>query len=231
MFDILEKNADFWLIYKYAGVSFHSESGEPGLFESIRQAAIQEGINSLFPVHRLDKVTSGLLLVATHEAANTHLCQIFQERQLEKYYLALSHKTPIKKQGALVGDMEPSRRGTWKLSKTKNNPAITQFFSQSIAPHQRLFLVRPRTGKTHQIRVAMKSLGSAIMGDPLYSAQDAASFDRCYLHAYALGFSLFGKDYRFRVLPKEGNLFLQDSFLQAMKDYAEPWDLSWPVIS
>jgi tRNA pseudouridine32 synthase/23S rRNA pseudouridine746 synthase len=231
MFDILEKHPDFWLVYKHPGASFHSESGEMGVFESIKQQANQEGIKTLFPVHRLDKVTSGLMVVATHEAANHEFCAAFKDRQVEKYYVAISNKTPSKKQGSVIGDMEASRRGTWKLTKTKTNPAITQFFSQSIAPHQRLFIVKPRTGKTHQIRVAMKSLGSAIAGDPIYAAQEATKFDRCYLHAYALGFSLFGKDYRFTQLPKEGNLFLQECFAKAMQDYAEPWDLSWPVIS
>jgi len=231
MFEIVEKHSDFWLVYKYPGANFHSESGEIGVFESIKQQAIQEGIKTLFPVHRLDKVTSGLLIVATHEAANHALCTAFKDRQVEKYYLAISNKTPSKKQGSVVGDMEAARRGSWKLTKTKTNPAVTQFFSQSIAPHQRLFIVKPRTGKTHQIRVAMKSLGSAIAGDPLYSAQDASEFDRCYLHAYAIAFSLFGKEYRFSQLPKEGHLFLQDCFVKAIQNYAEPWNLSWPVIA
>jgi tRNA pseudouridine32 synthase / 23S rRNA pseudouridine746 synthase len=231
MFEILEKHPDFWLVYKHPGTSFHSDSGEMGVFESIKQQAMQEGISTLFPVHRLDKVTSGLMLVATHEEANRELCAAFNHRHVEKYYLAISHKTPSKKQGSVIGDMEASRRGTWKLMTSKKNPAVTQFFSCSIAPHQRLFIVKPRTGKTHQIRVAMKSLGSAIAGDPLYSAQDASEFDRCYLHAYAIAFSLFGKNYRFTQLPKEGNLFLQECFLKAMQDYTEPWRLSWPVIT
>jgi tRNA pseudouridine32 synthase / 23S rRNA pseudouridine746 synthase len=231
MFDLLEKNADFWLVYKHPGASFHSDSGEIGVFETIKQLAFSEGIENLFPVHRLDKVTSGLMLVATHEAANRELCAMFEDRKIEKYYLAISDKTPSKKQGSVVGDMQASRRGSWKLTKTKLNPAITQFFSKSIAPYQRLFIVKPGTGKTHQIRVALKSLGAAIAGDPLYSAEHASDFDRCYLHAFCLRFSLFDKSYQFIQLPKEGILYLQDQFLQAMDEYMEPWNLNWPVIS
>jgi len=231
MFDILQKHSDFWLIYKHPGANFHSENGEIGLFEAIKQQAAAEGMKSIFPVHRLDKVTSGLLIVATNEKSNHELCRAFSEHQVEKYYLAISNKTPTKKQGSIIGDMEPARRGSWKLAKTKNNPAITQFFSQSIAPHQRLFILKPRTGKTHQLRVALKSVGAAIIGDPLYSAQNCAAYDRCYLHAYSIAFSLFDQFYRFQVLPKEGRIFMQDSFISAVERYSNPWSLDWPDLS
>ncbi len=86
--------------------------------------------------------------------------------------------------------MKKSRRSTWILTNSTISPAITQFFSFSMGQGLRLFIVRPSTGKTHQIRVALKSLGSGIIGDPLYSSTQA---DRGYLHAYSLGFSYQGE--------------------------------------
>ena len=62
--------------------------------------------------------------------------------------------------------------------------------SRSLAPNLRLFILQPKTGKTHQLRVAMKSLGSPILGDALYGGDSA---DRTYLHAYQLSFDYFGQ--------------------------------------
>ena len=153
MYDVVENNSDFIVIYKKPNTSFHSESGEPGLFETVRQT---EKLDELFPVHRLDKVTSGLLVMAKTADVNRQLTEAFRERRAEKYYLAISTKKPTKKQGLIKGDMASARRGAWKLLVTQDNPATTQFFSKSIAAGRRLFIIKPHTGKTHQIRVALK---------------------------------------------------------------------------
>lgn len=228
--DPIEKNADFWVVYKPPGVSFHSDTGEAGFFEQINQQAQAEGVERLFPVHRLDKPTSGLLVMATHEAANRELCQAFSEHHIEKYYLAISDKKPNKKQGLIKGDMQAARNGAWKLSKSLDNPAITQFFSNSLAPGKRLYMLKPRTGKTHQLRVAMKSIGAAIAGDSLYAGEGANQYDRCYLHAYSIGFQLGKQFYRFTVPPREGELFLDQEFQQSLASISEPWNLSWPEV-
>lgn len=228
MYDIVENNPEFVVIYKKPGASFHSESGEPGLFETVKQ---QEGFRSLFPVHRLDKVTSGLLVMAKTPEVNQQLADAFSQRQVQKYYLAISTKKPNKKQGLIKGDMAPARRGAWKLLTTHHNPAITQFFSKSISTGRRLFIVKPHTGKTHQIRVALKSIAAPIAGDSLYgdSIQSGAS-DRCYLHAYSLAFSLGDTQYRFTELPREGELFSDDFFAEAIQEWCEPWLLPWPQL-
>ena len=228
MYDIVENNPDFVVIYKKPGTSFHRESGEPGLFETVKQ---QEGFSGLFPVHRLDKVTSGLLVMAKTPEVNQQLTDAFSQRQVQKYYLAISTKKPNKKQGLIKGDMAPARRGAWKLLTTHHNPAITQFFSKSISAGQRLFIVKPHTGKTHQIRVALKSIAAPIAGDSLYgdSIQSGAC-DRCYLHAYSLAFSLGEKQYRFTELPREGELFSDDFFAAAIQEWREPWLLPWPQL-
>lgn len=229
MYDIIENNSEFIVIYKKPNTSFHSESGEPGLFETLRQ---NERLDELFPVHRLDKVTSGLLVMAKTADINRQLNDAFRMREVEKYYLAISAKKPTKKQGLIKGDMTPSRRGAWKLLITQENPASTQFFSKSITAGRRLFIVKPHTGKTHQIRVALKSIGAAILGDGLYGDSVASeTCDRTYLHAFSLAFRLNGKQYRFTQLPREGEFFIDEFFDVAMEDWREPWLLPWPVIS
>lgn len=226
MYDIVENNPEFVVIYKKPGASFHSESGEPGLFETVKQ---QEGFRGLFPVHRLDKITSGLLVMAKTQEVNRHLTSAFSQRQVQKYYLAISAKKPNKKQGLIKGDMAPARRGAWKLLATQDNPAITQFFSKSISAGRRLFIVKPHTGKTHQIRVALKSIGAPIAGDTLYGESvQSEAFDRCYLHAYSLAFALGEKHYRFTELPREGEFFCDDCFTAAIQEWREPWSLPWP---
>lgn len=228
MYQLVENNSEFVVIYKKPGTNFHSESGELGLFETVKQ---QEGFTELFPVHRLDKVTSGLLVMAKTLEINQQLTSAFRLRQVQKFYLAISAKKPNKKQGLIKGDMVPSRRGAWKLLTTQNNPAETQFFSKSICAGRRLFMIKPHTGKTHQIRVALKSLGAPIVGDALYGdAVQNAVYDRCYLHAYSLAFSLAGKQYRFTELPREGEFFSDAVFLSALQEWREPWALSWPQL-
>ncbi|HTF98765.1 MAG TPA: TIGR01621 family pseudouridine synthase [Cellvibrio sp.] len=226
MYDIIENHPDFVVIYKKPNASFHSEAGEPGLFETLRQ---RENFTELFPVHRLDKVTSGLLVMAKNANTNQALVQAFARREVEKFYVAISAKKPLKKQGLVIGDMAQARRGGWKLLPEYKNPAITQFFSKGLGKGKRLFILKPHTGKTHQIRVAMKSLGAPIVGDNLYSGENDA--DRVYLHAYSLAFNLNGIFYRFTVLPNEGVLFTDPVFKSAFAEWQEPWDLAWPSLS
>ena len=89
-------------------------------------------------------------------------------------------------QGKVQGDMARSRRGQWMLTRGASAPAITHFLSQPLSDHH-AFLLSPRTGKTHQLRVALKSLGSPILGDQMYAEATAARREeRAYLHAAAL---------------------------------------------
>lgn len=225
MYDIIENNRNFVVIYKKPDTSFHSESGSPGVFEILKQ---REGFTELFPVHRLDKVTSGLLVMAKNADTNLALTQAFARREIEKYYLAVSNKKPLKKQGLIKGDMVPARRGAWKLLTSVDNPAITQFFNKGMGDGRRLFILKPHTGKTHQLRVALKSLGAPILGDELYGG--FASVDRTYLHAFSLAFYLDNQHYRFTVMPQEGDYFVGKDFDSAIGNWFEPWNLPWPQL-
>lgn len=229
MYDVIENNPEFVVIYKKPGTSFHSENGEIGLFETVKQS---EGFNELFPVHRLDKVTSGLLVMAKTPEVNHELVDAFKQRKIEKYYLAITHKKPLKKQGLIRGDMAPARRGAFKLLPTYENPAITQLFSKSISAGRRLFIIKPHTGKTHQIRVALKSIGAPIAGDVLYGdARHEAAEDRCYLHAYSIRFSVGEKHYCYTRLPQEGEHFCDEAFANAINEWLDPSVLPWPKVT
>ena len=128
-------------------------------------------------------MTSGLLILALNAESAAEFFRLFAEHHIQKTYLALSNQKPKKKQGLIVGDMQKARNGAWKLCPSKENPAITRFESVSCEPNLRLFILKPQTGKTHQLRVAMKSLGSqmCIRDRPLANAaNNNARFDKLF---------------------------------------------------
>lgn len=178
----------------------------PGLCSLLNRWLAQEQgpWNKCYPVHRLDKNTSGLLVFARNPAAAALLSEEFSQRRVKKYYMALSDKKPKKKQGQIIGDMAKSRRSCWKLLNSKGSPAKTQFFSHSISEGLRLFILRPYTGKTHQLRVAMKSVGSPICGDTAYGGSGGNAlkpFERLFLHSFQLEFTFKGRAYKYQQLP------------------------------
>lgn len=219
MLPILADHPRFLLIDKPAGLPCQREGEGDSVLDRLRA---QKPGEALHLVHRLDKLTSGLLLVARGADAATELGALFAGRDIAKYYLALSDRPPKKKQGLVSGDMDKGRNGSWKLLPTRTDPAITRFFSTGLGQGRRLFAVRPHTGRTHQIRVALKAIGSPILGDARYGGTAA---DRGYLHAYALAFTLGGEDFRFVCPPSQGEHWPD---LATHLDYAAPWQLPWP---
>ncbi|MBB5019795.1 tRNA pseudouridine32 synthase/23S rRNA pseudouridine746 synthase [Chitinivorax tropicus] len=211
------------IVNKAPGVDFHRHEDEPSLIDRVRA---QHPATTLLTVHRLDKVTSGLVVFAKHPEVASELGRRFEAGEIEKFYLALANRPPRKKQGLIKGDMIKARGGAWRLSTTYEHPAITQFFSYSLQPGLRLFLLRPRTGRTHQLRVAMKALGAPILGDALYGGE-CAGVDRTYLHAFCLRFALLGKAYQIVCWPDQGRLF-QVTPLDELASLHEPWLLPWP---
>lgn len=194
-YPIIYQHPDFVIINKPVGVSVHRDEQAVGLSEDL---AKQLEVAQVWLVHRLDKVTSGLLIFALNKAAAATFYHLFEQHKIQKTYWAMATKKPKKKQGSIIGDMQRSRNGAWKLCQSRENPAITQFTSHSIAPNLRQFVLQPKTGKTHQLRVAMKSLGSPILGDTLYGGEPA---DRVYLHAYRLEFEYQGESVVVEVEP------------------------------
>ena len=220
--EVIYENEDFVLVNKPQGLSFHSEEGEGLVVKLTRQLELEQ----LFSVHRLDKMTSGLILFAKSSAVANKLTKLFEQRTVQKFYLAISTRKPKKKQGWIKGDMGQARRGSYKFIESNDNPAITQFLSSAGRTHERFFLIKPHTGKTHQIRVALKSIGSPIAGDIRYAAvEEAKKEQRGYLHAYALNFTLNEEVYSFVCEPKEGERYNSDEFKEQLVVWKEPWKL------
>jgi len=225
-FTIVAENEFFVVINKHAGINFHTEDADIGVVVAAEQYLKQK----LFSVHRLDKMTSGLLLLAKSSKVANGLSELFKKQQIQKYYLAVSDKKPKKSQGLIKGGMEKSRRSMWKLTRGQGNLAITQFFNYSLGDGKRLFIVKPKTGKTHQIRVALKSIGSAICGDPIYAAEESYRYDRGYLHAYQIQFEYEQQVFNFKVLPESGELFLSQACQDKLVSIENCASLSWPKI-
>ncbi len=194
---IIFENDGILVVDKPVGLDFH---GESGLVSQVRDLYPE-----VFGVHRLDKDTSGIIVFAKNKNIQSELSQRFQNRKVEKYYLALGKGKPSKKQGMVKGDLVATRNGSYKLARSLNNPSITKFHSTFIEERDlRLFLLKPLTGKTHQLRVVLKSLGCPIIGDSRYGNVKS---DRMYLHATGIKFLLGEKEYSFLSKPCFGNLF------------------------
>lgn len=245
----LFQDENIYVVHKPQGVPFHSLDESPNKGE---ETVHVEGIVSLakkflhdeniYPVHRLDRMTSGLIIFARTKEANSALSKLFLEKKIEKYYLALSDKKPKKKQGAIVGDMAKGRSGSYLLKRTSENPAITRFFAKKITMKTGdtwLYVMKPETGKTHQLRVALKSLGSPVLGDTRYSGKPAS---RGYLHAYKVRFELLGIHYDINDPHFEGEEFTLSQFENSdanetnatgndSLNFLKPELLSWPKAS
>lgn len=215
---ILASTPDWLAILKPEGIGMHQDSAADGTpVAGIVTLLQQQQAEELWPVHRLDKVTSGVLLLARNAEAAARLSQLFADHRIQKYYVARASSRPKKKQGWVRGDMEKTRNGSWRLAHSQNNPAITRFDSCYDAEQQkRLFLLRPFTGKTHQLRVALRSLGAPIDGDERYKGESA---DRTYLHAMALCFEDQGQLHRIVQLPVSGD------WGHIPAEWHQPWDI------
>ena len=215
---------DFVVVNKPNNICVQNEYLQPGILPILCQ---QLKVEKLWLVHRLDKITSGILVLAKNPQAAAFFGQLFEQKQIEKYYLAISAKKPKKKQGAVKGGMKKVRDGKWMLDSSDNAVAISQFFSFSISAGLRLFLIKPLTGKTHQIRVALKSLSSPILGDHLYKGEIS---DRTYLHAYCIRFVYQKQSICIICAPNKGDLFISGDTSQQIAQLTTPWTLKWPSV-
>ena len=196
---VVVETPDYWVIEKPSGISINDEAEHLGFVSELKASL---GVDQLHPAHRLDKETSGLFLLAKHSDSNRALSALFQQQNLKKQYLAIvscsEGKAPAKKQGWIRGDMKKGRNGSWMLLRSQNSPAITYFQSISIAPRTRLAILYPQTGKTHQLRVAMRSISAPILGDQRYGGEPA---ERMYLHSAGMEFEYQGRRVRYQSLP------------------------------
>ncbi len=154
--------------------------------------AIRPGI-----VHRLDRDTSGIMLVARNQRAFAYLKSLFQNHAIRKKYLAVVWGVPREREGVIdkpIGIKSgTTKRSIW--SKKMAKPARTAYRVQKTFERDKsvfsLIEVSPETGRTHQIRVHLASIGTPIVGDSLYGKRAAPSWaGRMMLHALSVEFSL-----------------------------------------
>jgi len=141
-------------------------------------------------VHRLDRDTSGLLVVAKSEAAHRALKASLAGRTMRREYLALVEGRPPARTGTIEAPIGRDRRVRTRMSTDTDapKPAITHFELERALPRATLLRVRLQTGRTHQIRVHMQAIGHPVCGDPDYGTAGLYDLRRQFLHAARLAF-------------------------------------------
>jgi 23S rRNA pseudouridine1911/1915/1917 synthase len=142
-------------------------------------------------VHRLDRDTSGLLVVARSEEAHARLAEAIRERQVERRYLALVLGSPRSRTGRIDAPIGRDRRDRTRRSLDTETPrdAVTWFDVQEILGRRALLEVRLETGRTHQIRVHLEAIDLPVCGDPVYGVAGDLGLERQFLHAHRLRFT------------------------------------------
>lgn len=195
--NIVYEDDDLAVINKPAGLIVHPGSGnETGtLVNAILNRYPEIADMSYVPkrrgiVHRLDKDTSGLILIAKSGTVMQKLMSQFQRRTVSKTYLALLESTPKTSTGRITAplDRDPVHRRQMAVSR-KGKPAITEFtVVERFNDGRALVSVNLLTGRTHQIRVHMAFIGCPIVGDTVYGRRKQRLINRQFLHASALCF-------------------------------------------
>jgi len=142
-------------------------------------------------VHRLDRDTSGLLVVAKSDAVHRSLKEALAARRIRREYLALVEGRPPARTGTIEAPIGRHRRHRMLMSTDSDapKPAVTHFELERALPQATLLRVRLQTGRTHQIRVHLQAIGHPICGDREYGHKDLYGLRRQFLHAARLAFS------------------------------------------
>ena len=139
-------------------------------------------------VHRLDRDTSGLLLVARSAEAHERLSEAIRERRVERRYLALVRGRPRSRTGRITASIGRDRRDRTRHSLDTDSPreAVTWFEVEEMLDERALLDVRLETGRTHQIRVHLEAIGLPVCGDPVYGVAGDLGLERQFLHAHRI---------------------------------------------
>lgn len=188
---VLFEDTDLLIVDKPAHLAVHSGAGdgsEQTIVDDIRACVDDTDLERPGIVHRLDKDTSGVLIIAKHVSAKRQLQQQFRQRRVQKTYLAAVTGRPQPAQARIDVPIarhpkNPMKRGV----RADGKPALTEYKTIGTKSNSSLLELAPRTGRTHQIRVHMHYIGHPIIGDRLYGGHELR-LGRQFLHALRLGF-------------------------------------------
>jgi len=192
--DILHEDPAIVVLNKPAGLVVHPGAGNAdgtvvnALLHHCGGIAVVGGVERPGIVHRLDKETSGCLVVAKTDAAHRSLSGQFAGRKVEKTYLALVEGCPRMPHGTINAPIARHKVHRQRMTvDDRGREAITHYRVLASQDGKALVECRPKTGRTHQIRVHLKHIGHGIVGDPVYGRRGTEK--RHFLHAWKLAFA------------------------------------------
>ena len=183
------------VVDKPAGVTVHPGAGRQHgtLVHALLEIGIAGGEERSRPgvVHRLDRDTSGLLVLARDSETHRRLARLVRRRELTREYLALVHGRPRSRAGRIEAPIGRDRRDRTRMSLDTERPrdAVTHFEALELLPAHALLRVRLETGRTHQIRVHLAAIDLPVSGDPVYGVTPDVGLARQFLHAARLAFT------------------------------------------
>ncbi len=214
-FEIIYEDEHIAVIEKPYGIVVHPAPGHKtntlvhGLLKRLKGLSGIGGKLRPGIVHRLDKDTSGIMIVAKNDQAHQRLTQSFKNREISKTYAAIVYKVPEKTRGTISAPIGRHPVHRKKMTVLKNGrEATTQYEVIEKFRKAALLHLKPITGRTHQLRVHMSYIGHPILGDPIYGGQkpDVPKAPRLMLHAFKLELlhPITGKPLNFEVpMPPE----------------------------
>ncbi len=193
---ILFEDDDLLVLDKPPGMVVHPGAGNPrhtlvnALLAHCGHLSTIGGKERPGIVHRLDKETSGCLVVAKNDAAHRSLSRQFADRTVEKVYLALVAGTLRRSSGTIAEEIwrHPVKRQRMSVAPARGRTARTDYRVVRAANGISLVECVLHSGRTHQIRVHLQHLGHPVLGDKIYGGKHARAFPRQMLHAWKLGF-------------------------------------------
>jgi 23S rRNA pseudouridine1911/1915/1917 synthase len=192
-FQVAYEDEHLLVVDKPAGVVVHPARGhaQGTLSQALAGRAGGGAPERAGVVHRLDRDTSGLLVVARTEPVHRALRAQMARREITREYLALVEGRPPARTGTIDAPIGRDRRRRTRHSTDTDDPraAITHFSLERALPATSLLRVRLETGRTHQIRVHLEAIGHPVCGDPEYGTADRLGLRRQFLHAARLAFA------------------------------------------
>jgi RluA family pseudouridine synthase len=188
---ILFEDADFMIVDKPAGI----RSEDIPDLKTFKTQGAPSPEKQLALAHRLDKETSGVLILTKSERAQKEIVQLFKNRQVTKNYLAIVEGIPNRSEGRIANFLGKistyDGQNLWgPVDKEKGSQAITTWSLIKRGKGAALIACSPLTGRTHQIRIHLAGIGHAIIGDSLYNKSLRSAYwpKRCLLHASKITF-------------------------------------------